>query len=478
MAHGRITAAMTLALMASGALAQTPEGMEFQVNSYTPLDQGYPSVCRSQVGDFVVVWESAEQDGDGRGVFAQRFDSGGAAVGGEFQVNVETLDHQQLPNVACGADGSFVVAWESRGQDGDGYGVFARRYDAGGAPMGGEFQVNTYTTEWQVGASVCAAADGSFVVAWQSYEQDGDSEGVFAQRFDSAGALRGDEFQANAYTLWTQAFPATACDTAGDFIIVWHSDLQDGDSYGVFGQRFASDGTPRGAEFQVNSYTEYSQQLPDVSTDGAGSFVVVWESYDYQDGDSYGVFGQRFASDGSAEGAEFQVTSYTRYAQLAPQVSTAPDGAFVVVWSSGQDGDGYGMFGRRFERGTQPGPEFQINSYTPGYQGAYAAFGRVAGVASDERGDFVVAWQSFDPFGTSQDGDGFGVFGQRFSAPVCAGDCDRNGTVITAELIRGVNIAFEVVSLETCPAFDSDASGSVTIDELVAGVDNSVLGCG
>ena len=37
------------------------------------------------------------------------------------------------------------MAWESYGQDADGYGIFAQRYDAAGAPSGTEFQVNTYT---------------------------------------------------------------------------------------------------------------------------------------------------------------------------------------------------------------------------------------------------------------------------------------------------------------------------------------------
>ena len=47
---------------------------EFQVNSYTASTSSTvpPSTSRPN-GDFVVAWESFDQDGSERGVFAQRF---------------------------------------------------------------------------------------------------------------------------------------------------------------------------------------------------------------------------------------------------------------------------------------------------------------------------------------------------------------------------------------------------------------------
>ena len=46
-----------------------------------------------------------------------------------------------------------------------------------------------------------------------------------------------------------------ASDSSGNFVVVWMSDSQDGSSDGVFGQRYASSGTPLGPEFRVNTYT-------------------------------------------------------------------------------------------------------------------------------------------------------------------------------------------------------------------------------
>ena len=46
----------------------------------------------------------------------------------------------------------------------------------------------------------------------------------------------GPEFRANTFTSNTQAFPAVAVSAAGDFVVAWQSDLQDGDGYGQIAQ--------------------------------------------------------------------------------------------------------------------------------------------------------------------------------------------------------------------------------------------------
>ena len=84
-------------------------------------------------------------DVDGTGVIGQIFDSSGAKVGLEFQINAHTAGDQTNPSVSGLEDGGFVVAWESRLQDGSQTGVYAQRYDSGGQKVGSEFQVNSHT---------------------------------------------------------------------------------------------------------------------------------------------------------------------------------------------------------------------------------------------------------------------------------------------------------------------------------------------
>jgi hypothetical protein len=75
--------------------------------------------------------------------------------------------------------------------------------------------------------------------------------------------------------------------------VVWQSITQDLSGYGVFGQRYASNGTAQGAEFQVNTYTTSYQGFAVASHITGSDFVVVWHSSD-QDGSDTGIFGQRF----------------------------------------------------------------------------------------------------------------------------------------------------------------------------------------
>jgi len=45
---------------------------------------------------------------------------------------------------------------------------------------------------------VATLNDGSYVVAWTSYGQDGSVEGIYAQRFSASGAAVGPEFRSTA----------------------------------------------------------------------------------------------------------------------------------------------------------------------------------------------------------------------------------------------------------------------------------------
>ena len=82
----------------------------------------------------------------------------GAADGAEFQVNATANDEQWVSTTAGLTDGGFVVTWTSNNQDGDGYGIYGQRYDAAGAAAGAEFQINTYTAGDQQFADVTAAS--------------------------------------------------------------------------------------------------------------------------------------------------------------------------------------------------------------------------------------------------------------------------------------------------------------------------------
>jgi hypothetical protein len=405
---GIAVATGTLILLpANNVSAQTPlpVGSEFQVNTYTTSFQIIPSVAMDSDGDFVISWISSLQDGSGYGIYAQRYDNSGSAQGAEFRVNTYTTNAQSRPSVAMDSDGDFVICWHSNGQDGNAYGIYAQRYDNTGTAQGVEFRVNTYTPSSQLDPEVAMDSDGDFVISWYSYGQDGSGYGIYAQRYDNSGVAQGPEFLVNTYTTSSQQDLSVAMDSDGDFVICWSSNGQDGNSNGIYAQRYDNTGTAQGAEFRVNTYTTLFQARSSVAMDSDGDFVISWISSG-QDGSSNGVYAQRYDNTGTAQGAEFRVNTYTTSIQTDPSVAMDSDGDFVISWnSSGQDGSLYGVYAQRYDNtGTAQGAEFRVNTYTTSAQS-------IPSVAMDSDGDFVISWNS------NQDGSNNGIYAQRYLLP-------------------------------------------------------------
>ena len=381
-----------------------PTGNEFRINTFTANTQLNPSTAMDMNGNFVVTWEEVLLDASGSEVYAQRYNSAGVAQGSEFRVNTYTTSFQRLPSVAMDSYGDFVISWSSALQDGNFYGVYAQRYDNMGIAQGSEFKVNTFTTGNQNGSSVAMDSDGDFVVTWESGGQDNSTYGIYAQRYNSAGVAQGSEFRVNTYTTSHQNFPSVAMDSYGDFVISWHSNGQDGQSHGIYAQRYNYTGIAQGSEFKVNTFTIGSQNTPSVAMDSDGDFVVTWQSAIETGGADYGIYAQRYNNSGIAQGGEFHVNTYTTNAQSYPAVAMDSDGEFVISWhSNGQDGSGNGVYAKRYNNtGIAQGGEVKVNTYTTNSQAG-------SSIAMNSGGDFVISWVSFQ-----QVGSGNGIYAQRF----------------------------------------------------------------
>ena len=375
--------------------AQVPAGPEFRVNTYTtgsqePLWFGRATAATPN-GDFVAVWMSATQDGSSNGIFGQRYDAGGVPRGPEFRVNTYTTGGQLTPTVAVGGGGDFVVAWQSAGQDGSGYGIFAQRYAATGPPVGGEFLVNTVNAGDQTSPAAGVDAAGNFTIVWSGGATNVD---VFGQRFDAAGNRRGAEFRVNSYTTNAQRAPSIDVDGSGNYVVAWESfgQIPGSSSPEVFAQRLDASGNPRGAEFQVSNLG--SGYRARVAAARAGDFVVAWNG----SGSFDGIFARRFDASGMPLGPAFQVNTYTTGVQYKADVDSDQIGNFMVTWTNDQTNNA-DVFAKRYDSsGTARGPEFQVNT---------SSIGIYPGLASDAVGNFVVTW-------VSDDGSLLGVFGRRF----------------------------------------------------------------
>lgn len=238
--------------MVTGASAN-----DFPVNTTLPGNQRNPAVSMGTDGSFVIAWESlplssdAPQDTSGAGVYFRKFDASGVG-GSEVQANVTTTNDQQRPSVAMSLAGDFVVSWDSGGvigtpQDGNGAGIFARRFSSTGTAISSEIQVNTFTIGEQTNSTVAMDANGDFVITWESAAQDTSGLGVYGKQFLSTGVANGPEFRVSTFSTGDQKNASVAISGSSSYVATWSSTNQDGNLDGVYLQRYLESPDTAGA---------------------------------------------------------------------------------------------------------------------------------------------------------------------------------------------------------------------------------------
>jgi hypothetical protein len=273
--YARFLSASNLWLTTTDVVVSVPTN-NFQVN---------PAVAVLNNSNVVVVWSSFNQVGTNSllDVYAKILSQTGQTVSNEFLVNQFTSYNQRTPAVAALAGGGFVVTWVSEqeqvsapvlGTNSTYYttsstavpsvDIYARLYKSNGAPVGGEFLVDTGFNPC-ANPGVAAASDGTFMVAWSARDMVTYSNGwdVYARPFSNSVAV-GNVALVNTHLAGNQYAPHLRA-IGLDYLVAWTSLGQDGSREGVYGQFIHSDGTPVGCEFRVNT-TWFGRVTPVVPT--------------------------------------------------------------------------------------------------------------------------------------------------------------------------------------------------------------------
>lgn len=179
-----------------------------------------PQVKPLTGGGFVAVW--GEQTANGVDTFVRQFDADGTAVTERQQVNATLPNDQWFPDVVAMADGGYVVAWGSNGQDSAGYNIYAQRFDASGVKVGGETRLNEALVRESFHVSMCALPDGGYVAVWTrgwiglDYHFD-----VLMRRFDADGNPVGDEMLVHPATGVFRAQAVVTLLASGEVLVTW-----------------------------------------------------------------------------------------------------------------------------------------------------------------------------------------------------------------------------------------------------------------
>ncbi len=323
-------------------------GAEQQANQTEAGPQLKPAIAGG-AGHFVVAWQSGEQDGSAEGVFARFFDTAGAPVGDELQVNVTTQGFQRNPSVALGANDNAVVAWGGAVSGASIADVFLRVVAADGTPVSGEVRVNTFTDGIQDKPAVAVGPNGQIVVAWQSSGEDGSGYGVYVRKFDAQGNALTDPVQVNTWVDLDQKTPDVAVDATGTRMTVcWESLGQDlENSLGVYCQVMSFDTLAKVAsEVRINAVTGGEQRNPYVAYLASGEIVVGWDSENV-DSDRFAVQYRRLSSLGIATGARVMANRTWAGSQEHPALVPLSGTGLLVLWeATDQDGSDKGLYFR------------------------------------------------------------------------------------------------------------------------------------
>jgi hypothetical protein len=397
---------VTLSVLASpeSAFAQARAGTQFQVNTLGG-DPEAPSTAVDPNGGFVSVWTAAlpyGTDTSYESIQGQRHDSGGNALGSQFQVNSSASGPQYSARVGKAADGSFVAIWidETLAEEFDTQTVAGRRFDAAGSPVALQ-QLIRDPLLFAGYPAIAVGSGGDYVAFWNEYVSSDPvtpgaapiTLGLRGQRFDSSGNPLGSLIETDEFGLGGTPV-SVAMDAAGNFVVIWSN-------AGLMGQRYTAGGSPSGGSFLIAADGTGPPGCPDcvigpsgVAMGSDGSFVVAWESTVSAGTDSDGtsIQARRYDAAGDALAAAFQVNVVETGNQEAPSISLASNGDFVIAWASdstaGNDTSGSSIQARRYlANGTAVGEQFQVNSLLGHAES-------LPSVAVEPGGDFLISWES------------------------------------------------------------------------------------
>ncbi|MHB8898085.1 MAG: trypsin-like serine protease, partial [Thermoguttaceae bacterium] len=243
-------------------------------------------------GDFVVTWsqQSAATSWD---VYARRFDSMGSPLGTAFLVNSETDDVQRYSSVAMDIDGDFVITWQSNNQDESGYGIYGQRFSAEGDFIGGTGEIQVLTFTGNPVGTFKLQFEGKTTAAITYSGNPFAIAGTVESQLRAIGA-NVEVVAANLTGLGIRFLGRDGLEDQQQILVV--NSVITGDAGAKIAATTQSDGDT--GEFLVNETTENNQVYPNVAMDSNGTFVITWTGFG-QDGDAANesnIYAKQFVS--------------------------------------------------------------------------------------------------------------------------------------------------------------------------------------
>ncbi|MBA3773052.1 MAG: hypothetical protein H0X13_11345 [Ramlibacter sp.] len=357
------------------------------VNMAGDGDQHVRAVGALADGGHTVAWLTEATPGGAASMSLQRFDAAGAKLGAQVDIALD-VDPTSVA-LAVHGDGGVAAAYRATRSPSPAEpwivssGIYVRRFDAGGAPLGGETEVVSVVQN-QAGArtlyyvadpAIVSWQDGSFVIGWASIREDytGRVPEFQTQRYDGQGQPVGARLSVGSGDANT-SFKLTAVPAGGYLVSTFrrvagelHARFSQVDLGHTIALPYTADGLPahsillplaRGGYVLLSAQDgAASSQLFDGNGNVAGAaralaslptfagaladggFAAFWASAGTEQ-----VVAQRFDGTGAAVGELLHIDTDG----AVPQAAGTRDGGLALAWSAAGPGGDLDVMTQRF----------------------------------------------------------------------------------------------------------------------------------
>jgi hypothetical protein len=303
-------------------------------------NQGSPQIISDGAGGAIVTWADY-RSGNNWHIYAQRVNASGTVQWTTDGVAICTATGPQYsPTIASDGAGGAIVTWyDLRSVN---YDIYAQRVNASGVVQWAANGVLLSTVFAQrLNPTIISDGLGGAIVTWQD-SRNGNND-IYAQRLNASGSAL---WTANGVALCTatgdQNNPIIVSDGAGGAIVTWR-DYRSGSNFDLYAQRVSASGIPLWTVNGVAICTAAGdQQLPQVTSDGAGGAVVTW--YDNRSG-NLNIYAQRVNASGAVQWTANGVALCTgTWDQSYPTITSGGVGGAIVTWYDYRSDSNYDIY--------------------------------------------------------------------------------------------------------------------------------------
>jgi len=349
----------------SGAVQWTTNGLAVCSNA---SGQSVPKIASDGAGGAIITWADArDMMGD---IYAQKVSSDGTVGGGSWIADgvavCTNASNQAGPEIASdGASGAIIVWTDGRDMVSQNY---AQKVTADGTVGGGLWSADGIrictTANTQYNPKIIADGSGGAIVAWEDM-RDAMNYHIYAQKVANDGSVSwGPDGVAVCAAANSQYAPNLVSNGAGGAIVTWYDGRVDGINYDIYAQRVLTDGTAGGGgSWGSNGVlicgADGAQDIPKITTDGAGGAIIAWD--DYRTVTGIDIYAQKVNSEGAVSWADNGVVICSSggakiKSQLYGIVASSVGGnnGAVIVWVDGRNDAGGDIFARRVSGSGSP----------------------------------------------------------------------------------------------------------------------------